>query len=58
MCIVRLLGRYVMVYWTDEDSVSVVDEDRVDEVRDIGEMCDVKCGKSIYNGKIAAIGKE
>lgn len=52
-----LTEQYLLVYWEEEDGVSVVVEDQVDRVAPVGESCSVKCGKSAYPGKIAAVGK-
>lgn len=52
-----ILEQCILVYWVEEDSVTVVEEDHVDGVRSVGEMCGVKCGKNVYQGKIAATGK-
>ena len=46
------------MYWGEEDCVSVVMEDLVDEISSVGETCSVKCGKSSYQGRIAAFGKQ
>lgn len=52
-----ILEQCILVYWIEEDSLTVVEEDRVDGVHSVGEMCGVKCGKNVYKGKIAATGK-
>ncbi len=52
------LEQHILVYWIEEDGVSVVDEEHVDCVWLVGEMCKVKCGKNVYEGKTAATGKD
>lgn len=49
--------QFILVYWMDEESVSVVDEESVEGVKAVGEMCSVKLGKTSYSGKTAAVGK-
>ena len=57
MLLLILVEQYLLVYWEDEDGVSVVVEDNVDHVAPVGDRCSVKCGKSVYVGKVAAVGK-
>ena len=49
-----------MVYWAEENSVSVIDGDKVEALGSgdlkVGEDCVVVDGKR-FNGKVAAIGK-
>lgn len=53
--------RSILVYWTDEDLTSIVDEVKLVEpgLEDarVGVDCSVKAGREIYRGKIIGIGK-
>lgn len=56
-CLVFFLEQFILVYWPDEDCVSVVSEESVEGTNDMGEPCAVKLGKKVYSGRTAAIGK-
>ena len=45
-----------MVYWHDEDAVSVVPAKSVNDAA-VGESRDITIKKNIYTGKIQAMGK-
>ena len=54
-------GQYVLVFWPEESSISVVSEKEIvsPELHKIesGVDCRVKIGKNVWPGKVAAIGK-
>ena len=57
MCIVAVIMFY-LVYWEHEEQVSIHPESEiVTETKAIGELCQVRFGKLLYEGKIACIGK-
>ena len=57
MCIVAAIMFY-LVYWEHEEQVSIHPESEiVTETKAIGELCQVRFGKLLYEGKIACIGK-
>ena len=57
MCIVAAIMFY-LVYWEHEDQVSIHPESEiVTETKTIGELCLVRFGKLVYEGKIACIGE-
>ena len=50
------------MYWAEENSVSVIDGDKVEALGSgdlkVGEDCVVVDGKRRFNGKVAAVGKK
>ena len=57
-CIV-CTGRFVLVYWEEEESVSVVLSTDIVQPPElyIGCDCSVRICRSVFSGKVAAIGK-
>ena len=50
--------RFCLIYWTGENSVTLVPREKVMEAEiEVGSECKVKQGRKVYTGKIAAIGK-
>ena len=57
MCAVEF---YFLIYWNDEDGVSIHHEGELAEVegdRKVGDTCTVKFGSKSYSGQIAFFGK-
>ena len=58
LCLLLFQECYVLIFWKDEDTVSVVKEsDIIGAVPGIGEVCEVKGYRNkTYSGQVAAIG--
>ena len=52
-----IVAEHYLVYWPEEDSVSVVPVENVQEKCEVGKECEVKLGRKCYKGKVCAIGK-
>ena len=52
-----IAAEHYLVYWSDEESVSVVPVDDVRERCAIGENCEVKFGRKTFRGKVSTVGK-
>ena len=50
-------GDYYLVYWPEEDSMSVVSIGSLREECMVGEECEVKSGRTYFKGKVSAVGK-
>ena len=47
----------MLVYWPEEDCVSVVGGARVSGDQQVGSMCTVTIQRKTYSGRVAAAGK-
>lgn len=58
---IYIVGQYFLVMWPEEASVSVVCEDDIasPELHSLktGVDCKVKAGRSLWSGRVAAVGK-
>ena len=53
------IGKFYLVHWPEEDSVSVVaGEDVAEGQRELGQTCSIRIGRKRFPGKIAAIGRK
>ena len=55
------VGQYVLVFWPEESSISVVSEEDIVSPQlhkiESGVDCRVKVGRNVWPGKVAAVGK-
>ena len=49
---------YLLVYWEEEDAVSVIATHQVEGEPKQGELCKVKIKRKMYTGRVASIGKD
>ena len=56
-----IADEFFLVYWQHEEGVSVVPKKAVVTAEpdhlDVGSVCEVRLGKEVYAGKVAAVGK-
>lgn len=53
------IGKFYLVHWPEEDSVSVVSEEAISKgKKELGQTCSVRIGKKMFPGRIAATGRK
>ena len=59
MPLIFLTDIWILIYWKEEDSVSVMREVNIQPVEDkfVGAHCKIKIHSKLYEGEIAAFGK-
>ena len=57
-CMFIFVGAFLLVYWIQEESVSVLECRKVTGSTTVGSESEVKLGKTVYPVKIAAAGMQ
>ena len=61
ICIYLFAGNFFLIYWPEEESVTAVPSKRIVEPSSdslgVGDYCQVKHARTVYEGKVAAVGK-